>query len=164
MEKVYYFLKEDLINIEKKILEVLDMVKEDGKKIGESCDGGADTWHDNFDYEEGIRQISMHSGHLKQFTEIRRNARVITPNKSNEKVSIGKTVKYLLDGVENVCIIASYMVLASEEQSDSSKGNEIMRLSYNTPLAQLLIHHKVNDTYAGVLGEKNVEVKIISIS
>ncbi|MBU1038817.1 GreA/GreB family elongation factor [Patescibacteria group bacterium] len=156
----YYFLKLDLINLEKKILEILEEIKKIGEKIGESCESGADTWHDNFDYEEGMRQMHMVSSHLKQLTNIRNKSKIITPTKSNDKVSIGKTVVCLINDEEFSYTISSYMLL--EENEPAEKNNK--KISYISPMAKLLINHSIDDTYEGVINGKIKKLKIISIS
>jgi len=156
----YYFLKKDIIALEKKINEVLEETKEAGKKIGESCEVGADTWHDNFDYEEAVRQMSMVSSHLKQLTNIRNKAKVISPNKSNDKVSIGKTAVCLVDGQEIAYTIGSYIIL--KDKANEQSNQKI--ISYISPIAKLLIHHSVGEICEGLIGKNNKKFKIISIS
>ncbi len=155
----YYFLKEDIVALEKKINEVLEEVKEAGKKIGESCEAGADTWHDNFDYEEGVRQINMVSSHLKQLTNIRNKAKVISPNKSNDKASIGKTIICLVDGQEIAYTIGSYIIL--KEPTNEQSNQKI--ISYISPIAKLLINRSVGEICEGLIGQNNKKFKILSI-
>lgn len=158
----YYFLKDDFVKLERKILEVINQVKEIGEKIGESCETGADTWHDNFEYEEGMRQMSMVSSHLKQLTDIRNKARVVTPNKSNDRVSIGKTVRVLINGLEeSIYHIGSYIILDDPDEPAKQETNK--NISYISPIAKLIINHSVGEVREGIIGHQNKKIKILSI-
>jgi hypothetical protein len=80
----------------KKLLEKIDDIKSRisviGKEIGESCDE-SETFHDNFDYEEGTRQQFMWTKELRKFLVMKSKARIVSSDESPDSiVSVGKEI------------------------------------------------------------------------
>ena len=46
--QMFYFLPEDFEDLNDQIEQICEKIKELGKEAGESCQEGAETWHDNF--------------------------------------------------------------------------------------------------------------------
>lgn len=67
---MYYFLKEDFEALNAEINKIADKIKEIGKEMGKSCQEGAETFHDNFAYEDGERQQYMWSGRIRELIRI----------------------------------------------------------------------------------------------
>lgn len=152
--KMFYFLEEDFEGLDAEINIILEKIKEIKKRIGESCKDGADTWHDNFGFEDGQREYSMWSKRLQELLYIKANAKVITPDFVNEKVDIGRVVTIqdeIKDKIQTFKI-GSYMVF---------KGQN--KISYKAPLAIILINGKVGERRKGVIGGKIKIFKILKI-
>jgi len=151
---VFYFLKEDFKKLNTEIGIISQKIKEAKKGIGESCKDNADTWHDNFGFEENQRQYTMWSNQLKELSYINANARIITPDFSSDKVGIGRTVTIQDEesGIIKTFKIGSYVVLGSRD-----------RISYESPLAILLINGKVGERKKGIIGRKIKIFKILKI-
>ncbi|OHA24282.1 MAG: hypothetical protein A3G52_02045 [Candidatus Taylorbacteria bacterium RIFCSPLOWO2_12_FULL_43_20] len=64
-----FFLPEDFEKLNQEITGLCDRIKQIGKEMGESCREGAETFHDNFAYEDGERQQAMLSTRLRKFIE-----------------------------------------------------------------------------------------------
>lgn len=151
---MYYFLKEDFEDLIEKITGLTNQIRKIGQEMGASCKEGAETFHDNFAFEDGERQQYMLSKRLVELIRIRNNARVISPNKDSARVSIGKTIilKDEYTGKTQSVRIGSYMVLKN--------GNAI---SYNSPLARILIGAKVGEIRNGKIGGREKKFSIIKI-
>lgn len=156
---MYFFLKDDLLDIDKKVVELVDRLKKVGEMVGESCREGAETYHDNFGYEEGVRQMHMLSSEIKRLASIKKNAQVVDGNVKKDKVKIGCSVEYLDQDTKEIkkVFIGSYMIL-------SPKPADYLPISYMTPLAKILLNGKVGDIRQGLINFNLKSLKIISIT
>jgi len=155
---MYYFLKEDFDALSAEIEKVVDKIKELGQEMGKSCKEGAETFHDNFAYEDGERQQLMWSTRLRELIRIRNQARVVESQSTHETVSLGQIVVFKDEntGKTRVIKVGSYMVLSEKEKKAGA-------VSYNAPLAHMLIRGKVGDIKEGVIGGKKKIFRILKI-
>ena len=129
----YYFLIEDYNALLLKINGFVEEIKRLGKEIGESC-SDSETFHDNFDYEEGGRQQKMWTEHFMRLKKIKENAEIITSNDTSNFVGIGNLVE--LETAEGEKIkkrIGSYLTFSDDD------------ISYKSPLAKTLMKKRVGD-------------------
>lgn len=152
---MYYFLKKDFDGLNAEISKVIEIIKKYGQEMGKSCQEGAETFHDNFAYEDGERQQYMWSSKLRELIRIRNNARVVEP-KGNYRVSLGLTVTVedIDTGKVRALTIGSYMVL-------SANDGEV--ISYNAPFARMIIGSKVGDEREATIAGKRRAVRIVKI-
>ena len=158
MKMKYYFLPEDLMALRKKIQELTDRVSEALGNIGISCQGGSDTFHDNFEHEQGQRISAMWSVRAKELNDILRQAEVISVGSlSSNEVTIGKSITVLDEnsGVIRNFKIGSYMNFQDDDQEDI--------VSYATPLAKMVMFAKVGEIREGQIGTEKKRFKIIDI-
>lgn len=151
----YYFAGEDLLILKRNIEQLRERIKKIGKNMGESCGEGAETFHDNFAFEDGERQLNMLTRQYAELKQISDNA-VIAKAEQAEKAMFGNIVLYkdLSNGIEKVVEISSYMVMRKSKKL----------ISYNSPLGKLLLGAEEGEIRKGVVGGKLKEVKIISIA
>lgn len=152
-----YFLKEDYDALCEEILSLCDKIKGIEKEMGASCQEGAETFHDNFAHEEGTRQQYMWSTRLKSLIAIQNKARIISsPGASIEKVSLGNIVTYKEVGSskENRRRIGSFLVFVGQENC----------ISYNSPVARILLGGMVGEIREGIIGGKKKKFEILSIA
>ena len=151
---MYYFLPEDYKRLNDEITDINNRIAEVGKEMGESCKEGAETFHDNFAYEDGERQQFMLSTRLRKLIGIRNNAR-ITNSVNDRIVSIGKTITVIDDeNVEHVYKIASYLTFTNDDSS----------ISYNCPLARILVGAKIGESRSGKIGHSTRTYRIKNIT
>lgn len=153
---MFYFLREDFEGLNAEIEKIADKIKEIGKDMGQSCREGAETFHDNFAFEDGERQQYMWSTRLRQLISIRNQARVVESQRG-VKVSLGLsvTLKDVGTGKIRTIKIGSYMVFAKTE------GKEV--ISYNAPLARMLIGGEVGEVREAVISGKKRSFHILKI-
>lgn len=153
---MYYFLRKDFEALNAEIKKIADKIKEIGKEMGKSCQEGAETFHDNFAYEDGERQQYMWSGRIRELIRIRNQARVILEPQKGDIVSIGRTITVEDEHTGKTCVmkIGSYMVLTEEE-------GEV--ISYDAPLARMLIGGRVGDMKESVIAGKQKRFRILKI-
>ena len=153
---MYYFLKKDFEALSAEIEKAADKIKAAGQEMGKSCNEGAETFHDNFAYEDGYRLQQMWSERIRQLIRIRNQARVILDSPKGEKVSLGCVVTVEDEHTKEIRTIkiGSYMVLAEQ-------GGET--ISYNAPLARMLLGGKIGDTREAVIAGKKKSFHILKI-
>ena len=150
----YYFLKEDYEALEQRISELVEKLREVGQDIGEACRQSAETYHDNFAYEEAERLSHLLSQRLRELLEIRDNAVVVNPPRKGDRVALGRkvTILDLESGKEQTFKVGSYLVL----RENGSR-------SYRAPLVRLLIGAEVGDVCEGVVGGRHRAFEVVAI-
>jgi len=125
----FYFTADDLIRLDAEIGALSDRVREIGQDMGASCTEGAETYHDNFAFEEGERQQRMWAHRIGKLRAIRRAARLVKPVEQTDKVTMGRTVTFVdtETGRERTLTIGSYLIF------------DTGRVSYQAPIARALI-------------------------
>lgn len=148
----FYFFKKDLTALDRQIVQTSKKVKEIGKEIGDSCGEGAETWHDNFAYEQGQRDMKMWGDELRKLIKIRERARLLEPQTNRGMVAIGRTVTvYDPDtGKTEVYEIGSYMIFSKEEPEKENHH----RISYPAPLAQMIMLAEEGEERTAEIGGK----------
>lgn len=134
-----YFTSSDFAALQRKISEVMKKLDETSKAIGEACNQSSETTHDNFPYEEAVRQQALWSRRLDELSELSQGALVVRAVASNTEVRIGKHVELedLMTGEVKTHRIGSFNV-ASYSSDESA-------ISYNSPLGNRLLGARVDD-------------------
>jgi transcription elongation GreA/GreB family factor len=150
----FYFLREDFEKLTALIGEVSDRIRVIGQEMGASCQEGAETFHDNFAYEEGERQQRMWSTRLKELLDINRNAAIIEGSDPGQQVGIGSrvTIAEIETGEEKTVFIGSYQVF-------SNSG----RISYNSPLGKMLLGGEEGEVVVGEIAGKEKKFEIVAV-
>lgn len=152
---MYYFFEEDFNELSNKIEEIKERLEKIGKEIGESCNQSSETWHDNFGFEEGRRQQEMWSKQLSDLLIIKSKAVLITQNISANNVVVGSIVEF--EDIETKEIqtyrISSYMILKQRHGF----------ISYDSPLAKILMGGYAGEIKTGLINNKEKKVKILKV-
>jgi len=150
---MYYFLPHDFEELNAQIDRICTTIKEIGQEMGASCREGAETFHDNFAFEDGERQQYMLSNRLRELIKIRNNSRVVNSSNGN-KVSIGRiiTIRDEITGEKQTFKIGSYMVFRDQNA-----------ISYNAPLARCLMGAEVGEIREGTIGGKKRQFVVLQI-
>ena len=150
-EGKYIFTKSDFHLLVKQIETVTKEIERVGHEIGDST-ADTKTFHDNFEYEELGRQQRMWTNRLHSLKKFRENVRIIEVKPSSEFVSIGSRVKIEWKGGETVIKrIGSYITFSDDD------------LSYDSPLAKLLLGKRAGDEVHGKIGNQPCHVVIKAI-
>jgi transcription elongation GreA/GreB family factor len=150
----YFFLIEDFAELNKKIRSITNRIKSIGQEMGASCEECAETYHDNFAFEDGERQQRMWSNQLCDLIEIQRFADIFRPSGRFSSVRIGckVTISDVSTGEEKCMKIGSYMNFA-----------ENGAVSYNAPLPRMLLGKKVGDICKGIIGGQLKQYEIVEL-
>lgn len=153
---MYYLLPDDLKELNEQIEKTKFQIEKALQEIGKSKEGSAgNISHDNFAFEDAQRQASMWSVRIRELLAIKKNSCVVDINKlSTDVVGVGNTVTIEDEetGQTDTFQIRGYMVTLSDNA-----------ISYNAPLAQLIVGAKVGEKRTGIIGSNNRTFKIIEI-
>lgn len=135
---MHQFLQKDFERLQQEIDKLSRRIKAIGQDMGESCREGAETFHDNFAYEQGERDQRMWSQKRSELLKVKNHAQIVDPSPSLA-VSIGRRVKMqnCETKEEQTLTIGSYLTF--------SEGH----ISYASPLAKLLIGAKPGEMRTG---------------
>jgi len=151
-----WFLREDLRALEARIEELRRLIREIGQEMGASCQEGAETFHDNFAFEDGERNQRMWGEQVRRLTHIRREARIVEPPEHGDRVGLGRTVTFrdLDSGEVQTFTIGSYMSFADRNGSI---------VSYIAPLARILVGAEEGDEREGLIRGQQRSFEILEV-
>lgn len=115
---------------------------------------GGNAWHDNAGYEDTVRQVGILNTRLTEAHKVVRGSHVVDLPSSNEVVAIGTKVKINVNGAVQTWTIMGY--------HETDIDTDI--ISYNTPLAELLLGHSIGDVVDGRIGKREVQITVLEIS
>ena len=149
----YYFLEEDLDALDKRILELKNKIKEAQQDKHLSTTQSSETWHDNYGFEEGGRQINFLANNISKLLEIKAKAYVVHPKK-NKKANIGGIITFQDEtGKKKEIKIGSFLILNGENGA----------ISYQSPLGKILMGAEKGETRTGLIGGKEKMFLILEI-
>lgn len=149
-----YFLQEDLDQLDLRIANLKNKLKEAQEDKHLSTTQSAETWHDNYGFEEGVRQIRFLANNITKLLEIKSKAYLVNPKKS-AKAGIGSIISFKDEtGKEWKYEIGSYLVF-------SHKPNCI---SYESPMGKILMGAKKGEVKRAVINGKEKILTIISLT
>ena len=151
MEKYITISAKERLN--RKIDELLEKQKGIGVEKGKAAGEFSSDWHDNAPYEQLERDFQMVNRRIADLRDLLRGAQVIQVVDQNERVTIGNTVHFYLNGQKKTVTIGS--LGESESKYDL--------ISYQSPLGQLLIGLQIGDVRTGTIVDKKVEVEVFDI-
>jgi transcription elongation GreA/GreB family factor len=152
----YRFLRKDYDALVAKIDELARELREAGQEKGRWASQSAETWHDNFGYEEEERQERALAERLDEFVEMKDDAEFVESHAVHE-VGVGCTVT--IQDVETeerrTIVVGSYQVL------DQQHENEV---SYAAPLARPLLGATVGEEREVAIGDRSTLFRVVEIA
>lgn len=150
---MFYFLENDLRQLDLEIQKLRDRVGEDGQAMGEGCNQAAETYHDNAPYEEAVRSFQMDSKRLHELLAIRSRAYPTTRSSDTKRVQIGLEVDIedVITGEQQTLEIGSHTIFDDK------------RVSYRSPIAKLIIGAPKGAVREGKVGKTVKQLKILDI-
>lgn len=150
----YKFLAADLAALEKRLAEYETYLREARAGIHESTSYNSETWHDNPSFDDQQQRAKMWETERSKLAAVRRDSELVEPSAPDGRVAIGSTVRVeYADGDTEDFVIGSYMVIGGPEN----------RISYSTPIAQLLMGHKAGETVTGRIGGRTLTLKVCEV-
>jgi transcription elongation GreA/GreB family factor len=151
----HLFLPADFERVNAQIEDLVGRMKALGQEMGLACQEGAETFHDNFAYEDGERQQRMWGERLRQLIQVRNNAIVVSPTEFEGVVSIGRrvTVRDVGSGEFRSFRVGSYWVFDDRDGS----------ISYQAPIVRPLLGARVGELRESRIGGALREFEIVAI-
>lgn len=153
MTQKIYFTKAGIELFLAKINKEEERLKEMYSHLAELAEVGGNQYHDNFSFEQQMRDIHMIDGKLAKDKQILPLSIVVSPAENPNKVVLGAKIVIEKNGEEQQWEIAGY------GESDS----EQRKIAYNTPLARSLMLKKVGDIVEVEFGGKKAQILIKKI-
>jgi transcription elongation GreA/GreB family factor len=118
-----------------------------------------DGWHDNFDFEESMRESRKIAKRIDKMTEEKENIKIIKDkNLGNDYINIGDTfeieLKYSENDIEKEIITLTGKYIPNTEL-------KIKEVSLNSPLGKNTYHQKINTVGEYKVGDNVIQIKII---
>lgn len=151
----YRFLPKDYDALLGKIEVLATALREAGQEKGRWANQSAETWHDNFGYEEEQRQEWTLSDRLEQFVEMRNDAEIVR-RRAMDEVDIGcqVTIRDMETDEQRTFVVGSYQVL------DQPHENEV---SYAAPLASPFMGAAVGEEREATIGDRAGVFRVVGI-
>lgn len=150
----YLFLPEDLAALRARMAKIASDIQELQETMAESTRQSSETWHDNFMFEEGNRQMDVFHKELEQLSHVASYAHLVESN--DPENLIGKTIRYrdLTSGSEHEVILGSYLLLAPRQKT----------ASYNSPLGKIFMQAQHDKVISGMIGDELRSFMILDIA
>ena len=149
------FLRKDYDALIAKIEQLAGELREAGQEKGLWANQSAETWHDNFGYEQEQQHQWAVSERLEDFVAMKNDAAIVDQRVPDE-VDIGAevTIRDTRSGEQKTFVIGSYQVL------DQQHDNEI---SYAAPLARPLMGATVGEEREVTIGDQVTVYRVVGI-
>ena len=142
--KVYFSSKGYELFLEEKIL-IEKRLKKFQKMMGESCEDGGETWHDNADFEEAERQIPMWKKRLSDMNHVNSIREIINPAEIDDNPdSVRLFTKIFLYNI-NTGNELIYNILGYGEGGTTNMDGSI-NITYYSPIGRKLIGKRIGKT------------------
>ncbi|MGA2064321.1 MAG: GreA/GreB family elongation factor [Thermoguttaceae bacterium] len=125
---------------------------------GEAAQNDPNSYHDNFEYEEGMRQQEMFSERLRSLCKLLEGATIAPPPEGNDRVAIGHYV--VLRRQEGTGPAADEALVLGGDGEGALFENSC---SASSPLGQTLLGMARGETRTVSLPEWSVSVQVLEI-
>ncbi len=151
----YRFLRKDYDALVAKIEELADALKQAGQEKGLWANQSAETWHDNFGYEQEQQQEWALAQRLQEFVDIKNHAQIVD-QRALDEVDIGATVtiRDTSTDEQKTLVVGSYQVLGPQQDNE---------VSYAAPLARPLLGATVGEEREVTIGDRTATFRVIGI-
>lgn len=155
MSESFFFLASDLAVLEADIRAVGAEIKKVQGDTAESTEQTSETWHDNFMFEDGQRQMNILASRLASFNEILAKAMIVEP-RTDGSAGVGNriTIRDEATGEERTYTVGSYV--AGKQNVDT--------VSYTSPLGTLLFGARAGDVRKGIIGSTPRTFLVVNVS
>lgn len=153
MQHISYILEDEYNHLleQKKNLEKEFKIQSERKR--NACQQWAETWHDNFDYEDAELQQNIINTRIKNLSSIINQTKILLQQNiiNNWKVQIWSKVKISIDNIQQECEIWGYPTIP-------------WRISYKSPLWSTLYNQKIWSKIIFTHNNKTKKIVILSIN
>ncbi|MFH2062588.1 MAG: hypothetical protein ABIJ46_00330, partial [bacterium] len=91
----YFFFSEDYDHLGRQVADLKEKIRAAYADAADSAEQSSETWHDNFGFEDGQRQIMMLGHQLEKLAGVMNRAELLEHRPAGKRVEIGSTVRVL---------------------------------------------------------------------
>jgi transcription elongation GreA/GreB family factor len=149
------FLRKDYDALVAKIEELGHGMWESGQEKGLWADQSAETWHDNFGYEQEQQQQWALSERAEDLVQMKNEAEIVERRIPGE-VDIGSrvTIEDTESGERKSFVVGSYQVLDQQHEDE---------ISYAAPLARPFMGATVGEEREVTIGDRTTLFRVVGI-
>lgn len=152
----YYFLEKDAKILNDKIADIQQKMLASAQDAFLQANQSAETWHDNFGFEDAVRQQRFLSKRISEIYEIQDKLKIVTPSEKIGRVDIGLEVTLENTDTKEIVkvVVGSYMVMDKIYQNETS---------YCAPIISPFFHARKGAVRRVEIGGQSKKYKIIDI-
>ncbi len=139
MEKKYFFTPNGFKKLKEVVAELGEQLRRVAEQKTDSAEAGGNGWHDNFAFEELIREEHRLWGELSALEEVLNRAEIINPVPGTDSVRIGSRVMLGIGSGEP----EEYEIVGHMESDP-----KLRKISYDSPLGAAVLGAKPDDERA----------------
>ncbi|MFA6227607.1 MAG: GreA/GreB family elongation factor [Patescibacteria group bacterium] len=141
----YFFLPQDYDRLLIRRQELARYYQQIKSGLAEDASQSSETWHDNYIFEQAMRDLDLYGKRLSELDELIGQAEIIYPADNSASVAIGSRVE-LIDEQETKTVfkIGSYNSGGRPEHAEHEKDG-IVIVAYNSPLGQKLLRRRLGE-------------------
>lgn len=165
-EETIYLTKEGLENFMKEIDEVRDQITNNGRRKSSAYSNAVgDGWHDNFDFEEAVREERRLMALLRDKREQLHRIVVVEEKNEENLVNVGDFVRcdfiYAIDDIEEKII---HLVGNNKPNFDA----DYLEATMNSPIGKAIYNKPIGSTVKYSVGNNeftlNIKEKVLDMS
>ena len=149
----YLFLPDDYDALQARIKKIAQDVADLQGTIGDSTRDSSETWHDNFMFEEGQRQLDVLNRQFSELTDMLTRAHIVEASDGTHPLGKKITYRDALTGKEGSITLGSYLLLDQKPQT----------ASYSSPIGQIFAEASRGATVTGMIGGEERRFEILDI-
>jgi transcription elongation GreA/GreB family factor len=151
------FLQADLDALAGSIEQLEQQMRTNRSAVGFTSEQSSESWHDNPMFDYNNREFDLLTKQHASLAQIMERAVVVAPPGDAEQVAIGTTVTLLRDDTQKQqrFSIGSYRV--------ANSGPGAQRISYISPLSELILGARKGDHRKGDINGKPLAVTVVDI-
>lgn len=142
--------------LEEKHIEIVDV-------FADAMEQSSETWHDNAPADAARDAATVLSWEARQLVTIAKNYEVVDyPPIDSHQVAIGSRVRLSVNGSSpfSIDIVGASLLGRNALVGD---GEEIEQVTYNAPLATLVLGHPEGKSFEGELNGKTVSIVLLGV-
>lgn len=143
-------------------LEFLKQLSLSNASVGSEAynDAVGDGWHDNFAFEESMRESRTIASKIDKMLKEEQSLRIVdTKNMGDEFINIGDSfeveIKYAEDDIE-----IEKLTLTGKYKPDMEL--KIKEISLNSPIGKAVFQKRVNSSVSYIVGDREISVNILN--
>ena len=118
-------------------------------------DAGGNGWHDNFAFEQAVREEHMISKQIRNTLELLRSATIVEPPVDPDRVVLGCVAEIQIDGAN-----PKRVTIGGHMESDPDRSI----VSYNSPLGKALMGAEPGDARSYTVANRTMNVTVLTVS